>query len=140
MHLAFWKKRDRKEIYLLNMKRAPIFGIVFGIAYQVICIIGAMVFQMSLLVGAGYQLIFWPTRLILQIAPFTSNLFASASIALCKELPGRTDIAERSSVFVCNMAFAIILNLVITTIIFALVGLLISLVIVAIRKRRGFKV
>lgn len=122
------------------MKRAPIFGIVFGIAYQVVCIIGAMVFQMSILFGAGYQLIFWPTRLILQLAPFTSNLFASASIALCKELPDRTDIAERTSVFVCNMAFAIVLNLIITIIIFALVGLLVSLVMMALKKRKGFRV
>ncbi len=122
------------------MKRAPIFGIVFGIVYQVVCIIGAMVFQMSLLVGAGYQLIFWPTRLILQLAPFTSNLFASASIALCNKLPSKADIAERTSVFVCNMAFAIILNLIITIIIFALIGLLISFVIAAVKKRRGFRV
>jgi hypothetical protein len=140
MHLAFWKKKSPRETLLHILERAPLFGALFAIAYQVVCVFGTMVFGMSILTGAGYRLVFWPMILLLRSAPFTSDAFASMSLAICDDLPRTSDIAQRTPVFICNMAFAIILNLVVTMVLFALVGLLISLVIAVVKKRRGFRV
>lgn len=137
MRFAFWKHETPAKTMLRILTKAPLLGAAFGALYQIICVIGAWTFHATIITGAGYQLIFWPTILTIRIFPFTSELFAVIARGVCRGLPRATDIANHTSNFVCNLAFAMILNAIITVILFTLLGVLISTITTFVTKRQG---
>lgn len=137
MKFSFWKQTSSGEKSLHVLANAPLLGAAFGAMYQIVCAIGAWTFHTNILTGAGYHLIFWPTIFTLQIFPFTSELFAVIARGVCRGLPRAADITNHTSSFVCNLAFAMILNAVITVILFTLIGVLISTITTFVIKRQG---
>lgn len=137
MKFPFWKHRPSKEKILRILANAPLLGAAFGATYQIMCAIGAWTFHTNILVGAGYRLIFWPTIFTLRIFPFTSDLFATIARATCRGIPRAADIANHTQLFVCNMAFAMILNAIITIVLFTLIGVLISAITTFVTSKKN---
>ncbi|MCW1892616.1 MAG: hypothetical protein KIH65_005290 [Candidatus Uhrbacteria bacterium] len=137
MRLYFWKDQSSGKKLLRILANAPLLGAAFGATYQIVCAIGAWIFHANILIGTGYHLIFWPTIFTLRIFPFTSDLFGVFAKGLCRGLPRAADITNHTQTFVCNMAFAMILNAVITVILFTLIGVLISAITTFVTSKKN---